>query len=74
MARKSEVAAINRQAGEVRRIAAELVQEGAGFWKSFDYREQLLVEGFRNLKESHRQTVFEFVAELVKGQQAKGAR
>ena len=62
MVPKNEVAAINRQAEEVRRIAAELVQEGAAFWQ--DYREALLVEGFRLLKESHKQTVLEFVAEL----------
>ena len=61
---KPEVAAINRQAEEVRRIAAELVQEGAAFWQ--DYREALLVEGFRLLKESHKETVLEFVAELPK--------
>lgn len=65
MASKSEVSAINRQATEARRIGAELAQEGAAFWKSFDYREQLLIQGFRLLKESHKQTVLEFVAELV---------
>lgn len=63
MAPKSEVAEMTRQAEEVRRIAAELVQEGAAFWQ--DYREALLVEGFRLLKESHKQTVLEFVAELA---------
>ena len=34
-----------------------------------DYREALLLEAFRLLKESHKETVLEFVAELTKAKQ-----
>lgn len=38
-----------------------------------DYREALLLEGFRLLSEGHKETVLEFIAELNAAKQAKQA-
>lgn len=56
----------NRDGQIVHRAALERAQKALDGSTVNDYREALLLQGFRSLKEGHKQTVLDFVAELPK--------